>query len=320
MAGQEKLFGYSGRILRVNLSDGRVWTEPTDKYAKNWLGASGIAVKILYDELKPWVTPYDPANRLIFGSGPLVGTTAPGANKMNVSTLGPMINGWASSLSDSYVGGQLKYAGFDSIVIEGRAYTPVYLWIHDSRIEIRDARHLWGKTTWETLETIRKELDDPSLHVASIGPAGERLVRGACVVQDTARAFGRCGTGAVMGSKNLKAIVASGTGSVRVARPKEFMEAVIRSRELIKSAKGTANLNKYGTLCIFPRKQEVCGIPYKNFQEATYSRRYGRGHAPVQDGGQISCRPGRVSRMRGRWMRTAPPCHRRALCRPQDRM
>lgn len=268
MAGQEKLFGYSGRILRVNLSDGRVWTEPTDKYAKNWLGASGIAVKILYDELKPWVTPYDPANRLIFGSGPLVGTTAPGANKMNVSTLGPMINGWASSLSDSYVGGQLKYAGFDSIVIEGRAYTPVYLWIHDSRIEIRDARHLWGKTTWETLETIRKELDDPSLHVASIGPAGERLVRGACVVQDTARAFGRCGTGAVMGSKNLKAIVASGTGSVRVARPKEFMEAVIRSRELIKSAKGTANLNKYGTLCIFPRKQEVCGIPYKNFQEA----------------------------------------------------
>src|SRR5208283_3677995 len=107
----DKLYGYAGKILRINLNDERVWTEPTAKYAQDWLGASGIAIKILYDELKTWVTPYDPANRLIFGSGPLVGTTAPGANKMNVSALGPMINGWASSCSDSYVGGQLKYSG-----------------------------------------------------------------------------------------------------------------------------------------------------------------------------------------------------------------
>ena len=101
MASPEKLFAYAGKILRINLSDGQISTEPTEKYAKEWLGASGIAVKILYDELKPWVTPYEPANKLVFGAGPMIGTTAPGASKMNVSTLGPMTGGWASSCTDS---------------------------------------------------------------------------------------------------------------------------------------------------------------------------------------------------------------------------
>ena len=267
MSENGSLYTYAGKILHINLSNGKIWTEPTSKYAREWLGASGIAVKILYDELKSWVTPYDPANKLIFGSGPLVGTTAPGANKMNVSTLGPMIHGWASSCSDSYVGAQLKFSGYDSIVFEGKAHTPVYLWVHDDKVEIRNASHLWGKTTWETLDLIRKELGDPSLHIASIGPAGENLVRGACIVQDTGRAFGRCGTGAVMGSKNLKAIVAKGTGAIRVAQPTRFMEAVKRSRALYKTARSVENFHKYGTLSIFQAKQDVCGIPYKNFQE-----------------------------------------------------
>ena len=130
------------------MTNGAVRTEPTSKYARGWLGSYGIAIKILYDELRPWVTPYDPANRLIFGSGPLIGTTAPGANKMNVSTLGPMIGGWASSFSDSYVAGQLKYAGYDAVVIEGRAATPVYLWIHDDEVEIRDAGHFCVAYCW----------------------------------------------------------------------------------------------------------------------------------------------------------------------------
>ena len=127
----ENMYGYAGKILRVNLSNGKVTAEPTLNYAREWLGSSGIAVKILYDELKSWVTPLDPSNKLIFGCGPLIGTPAPGANKMNVSTLGPMSGGWASSCSDSYLGGEIKYAGYDSIVIEGRAHKPVFLWIHD---------------------------------------------------------------------------------------------------------------------------------------------------------------------------------------------
>ena len=269
MAEDGNLYAYAGKILRVNLSNGKISTEPTSKYAKEWLGASGIAIKILYDELRSWVTPYEPANKLIFSAGALVGTTAPGACKSNMSTLGPMTGGWASSCSDSYVGGQLKYAGYDSIVIEGKAHTPVYLWIHDNRVEMRKASHLWGKTTWETLETIREELGDTTLHTVSIGPAGENLVRGACIIQDKGRAFGRCGTGAVMGAKNLKAIVAKGTGAIRVAHPIPFMETVAKVREIFNKVKSVDGMQKYGTLRGLAKKQEICGINFKNFQECT---------------------------------------------------
>ncbi|HSR09848.1 MAG TPA: aldehyde ferredoxin oxidoreductase N-terminal domain-containing protein, partial [Thermodesulfobacteriota bacterium] len=267
MKDNEKTFSYGGKILRVNLSNREVTTEPTSKYAREWIASSGIAVKILYDELRPWVTPYDPANRIIFGAGALLGTVAPGACKMNVSTLGPMTGGWATSCGDSYLGGEMKYAGFDSIVCEGKSRSPVYLAIREDGVEIRDAGHLWGKTTWETLDLLREELDDPRLHCVSIGPAGENLVRGACIVQDKGRAFGRCGTGAVMGSKNLKAIVAKGTGSIRVADPGRFMETALRVRKMFDRAGLKEKFHRYGTLFVLPRKQEVCGINYKNFQE-----------------------------------------------------
>ena len=260
-------YAYAGKILRINLNSGETSTEPSIDFAKEWLGASGIAIKILYDELRPWVTPYEPANKLILGAGALIGTTAPGACKSNLSTLGPMTGGWASGCSDSYVGGQLKYAGYDSIVIEGKAHSPVYLWIYNDRIELRDAAHLWGRTTWETLEAIRSELRDPSVHIVSIGPAGENLVRGACVIQDKARAFGRCGTGAVMGSKNLKAIVVKGTGAVRVAHPERFMQTVAKARAMFQKAKSLDAMRKYGSIGGLPRKQEICGVNYKNFQE-----------------------------------------------------
>ncbi len=267
MAREGDLYGWAGKILRVNLSNGQIRTEPTSRYTEGWLGASGIAIKILYDELRSWVTPYDPANRLIVGAGPLIGTTAPGANKINVSTLGPMTGGWASGCSDSHFGPQLKYAGYDSVVIEGRSHTPVYLWIHDEEVEIRDASHLWGKTTWETLDALREELGDPSLHTLSIGPAGEYLARGGCIIQDRGRAFGRCGSGAVMGSKNLKAMVARGTGSIRVADPSRFMAAAAKGRDMVRGAKSSETFHKYGSMSVMPRKQQVCGIAYRNFQE-----------------------------------------------------
>ena len=268
MRDTEKAFGYAGKILRINLGSGATTIEPTLNYAKEWLGGPGIAVKMLYDEMRSWVTPYEPANKLILGAGPLVGTTAPGACKSNLSTLGPVTGGWASSCSDSYTGGELKAAGYDSVVIDGKAHSPVYLWIRDDHIELRDASRLWGQTTWQTLDSIRKELDDKTLHVLSIGPAGERLVRGACVIQDRGRAFGRCGIGAVMGSKNLKAIVAKGTGGIRVADPEGFMEVVQKARGMFKKAKTLEKMRKYGTLGGLLRKQESCGLSYKNFQEA----------------------------------------------------
>ncbi|MBW1771911.1 MAG: aldehyde ferredoxin oxidoreductase family protein [Deltaproteobacteria bacterium] len=269
MTGIENdLYAYAGKILRVNLSNGEISTEPTSNYAKEWLGSSGIAIKILYDELRSWVTPYDPANRLIIGAGALVGTTAPGANKMNISTLGPMIGGWASSCSDSYLGGQLKRAGYDSVVVQGKAHTPVYLWVDDDTVEIRDASHLWGKTTWETLDTIRETLGDQNLHLMSIGPAGENLVRGACIIQDKGRAFGRGGVGAVMGSKNLKAVIVRGSGAIRVANRDRFMAAAANCHGMFKGLTSTKNFHKYGTLGIMEGKQAVCGIAYKNFQDS----------------------------------------------------
>jgi len=267
MAKDSDLYAYAGKILRVNLTNGDIRTEPTAKYAREWLGASGIAAKILYDELGEWVTPYDPANKLIFGAGPLVGTTAPGANKVNVSTLSPVTGGWGSSCSDSYFGGQLKCCGYDSIVIEGRAHMPVSLWIDNGKVEIRDACHLWGKTTLETLHMVRKEHSDPKLHIVSIGPAGENLVRAASIIQDESRAFGRCGVGCVMGSKNLKFIVAKGKGSVKVADPERFLRAVKEYRGRYKGD-SVEYFRRYGTLGAFAHKQKICGIQYRNFQEA----------------------------------------------------
>ena len=260
MTGNNELYGYAGLLLRVNLSNGGVRKEPTIGYAREWLGSTGIAIKILYDELRSWVTPYDPANKIVFGTGALMGTPAPGACKMSASTLGPRTGGWASGLCDSYVGGELKSAGYDMLVIEGRAHKPVYLWIEDDRVELRDALPLWGKTTWETLEMIRADLGDPSLHILSIGPAGENMVRGACIMQDRARAFGRCGTGAVMGSKNLKAIIAKGSKPVKVADQEHFMKVLHGVREMFKTARGVDDMQKYGTLKMDRKEKNVCGV------------------------------------------------------------
>jgi aldehyde:ferredoxin oxidoreductase len=269
MAKNDTIYAYAGKILRVNLSNGLISTEPTLNYAREWGGSTGIAIKILYDELRSWITPYEPANKIIFGAGTLIGTTAPGACKSSISTLSPLTGGWGSGLSDSYVGGELKYAGYDSIVIEGKAHDPVYLWIHDDHVEIREASHLWGNTTWETLDRIRNDLGDSTLHTVSIGPAGENLVRGACVIQDRGRAFGRCGVGSVMGSKNLKAIVVKGTGAVRVADRKRFMETVRKSRTMFEQATTLETMRQYGTLAGVQSKIDVCGINYKNFQECS---------------------------------------------------
>jgi len=264
-------YSIAGQILRVNLSNGEIRTEPSEQYIKEWLGGSGSAVKILYDELGSWVTPYAPANKLIFSVGTLIGTAAPGACKMNVSTLGPVTGGWASSCCDSYFGGQMKYAGYDILVIEGRANRPVYLWIHDQgTVEIRDASELWGKTTWETLDAIREIHEDKELHIISIGPAGENLVRGACIIQDTGRAMGRCGTGSVMGSKNLKAVVARGSGAIKIAQPERFLAAVKANRKVYEGHSATNLMRSYGALSLLPPKQACSGFNFKNFQENTF--------------------------------------------------
>lgn len=275
------MYGFTGKTLRINLSTGSITTEDNSKYFRDWLTASGYAVKVLYDELKDWVTPFDPANKIVFSAGALIGTVAPGACKMNISTLGPMTGGWATGSSDSYVGMELKHAGYDAVIVEGRSYKPCYLWITDEGVEIRDASALWGKTTWETLAAIRGELGDSKLHVISIGPAGEHLVRGACIIQDAGRGFGRCGTGAVMGSKNLKAFVCRGRKPIQVADPERFMQVAARCRRKITDCPDTERFRKYATLGIFQHKQDMGAIPYKNCQESVFPEDTDKSMDPV---------------------------------------
>ncbi|MCK4240765.1 MAG: hypothetical protein KAX30_04020 [Candidatus Atribacteria bacterium] len=224
MAG--KHYGYAGNILRVNLTTGKIWTEPIEKYAKRWIGGRAINTWILLNELNPNVKWSDSENLLTFGVGVLVGTLAPGACRVSVDSKNVFNNGIGSANVGGFFGAELKFAGFDNIVISGKAKSPVYIWICNKNVEIRDAAYIWGKTTWDTEREIRKNLKDKQIRVAVIGPAGENIVHSACIITDRGCAAGGSGCGAVMGSKNLKAIAVRGKRSIEVAQPDRFMIAV----------------------------------------------------------------------------------------------
>ncbi len=218
--------GLAGRILRVDLSAAKIWTEETLAYARRFLGGRAVNSLILLDELSPEIDWSDPENPLIFGVGCLVGTMAPGANRVSIETKNVYSGGKGSANFGGHFGPELKFAGFDHVVITGKAEQPVYLWMHDGRAELRDASALWGHTTYETERLIHSELGDSRIEVAAIGPAGENLVRGACVVGDLCKVAGGSGVGCVMGSKNLKALAVRGTGSIELADTARFMRAV----------------------------------------------------------------------------------------------
>jgi aldehyde:ferredoxin oxidoreductase len=244
---EDSNFCFGGKILRVDLTSGRTWTEQTSKYIPEFLGGRGIDNWILYNEVKPWVTPLEPANRLLFGTGVLVGTLAPTAARHTVDAKSPMSGGIGSANSCGHLSAELKFAGYDHIVLQGRSRRPVYLWIDDNHVELMDASHIWGKTTYETDDIIKQELGNDDIQVACIGPAGENLVRSACVMTNRARAAGRCGLGAVMGSKNLKAIAVRGTGSIEVAHPERFMERVNKAWEKVRVSEAATIRRRWGT-------------------------------------------------------------------------
>lgn len=223
----------AGKILRVDLSNKKVWTEPVHEYVAKYIGGRTINSHILLGETKPGTKWSDPDNPLIFGVGALVGTLTPGASRTSVDTIHRYNNGKGSANFGGYFGAELKYAGFDHIVITGKSEKPVYLWVCDGKAEICDAGFLWGKTTYRTQELVQKELGDPRIRVVTIGPAGEKGVVGANIIGDTAKVAGGSGVGCIMGDKNLKAIAVRGYGAVRPARPDQFMEAVDRSIEKI---------------------------------------------------------------------------------------
>jgi aldehyde:ferredoxin oxidoreductase len=265
------MHGWIGKILRVDLTSGKIGTEPLNPaWARDYFGARGLGTRLMYAEVDPKVDPLSPENKLMFVTGPLTGTFAPAMGRYNVVTKGPLNGTIAASNSGGSWGPELKFAGYDVLIVEGKAAKPVYLWIEDDKVEIRDAGHLWGKLVPETTEQLYAETARDA-KVACIGPAGENLSYIAAVMNDMHRAAGRSGVGAVMGSKNLKAISVRGTGAVTVADKPAFLDTVNRVSKMLKENRITGwSLKTYGTNANMNPMNAVGGLPTANFQETHF--------------------------------------------------
>jgi aldehyde:ferredoxin oxidoreductase len=265
------MFGYMGKILRVNLSKQKIIVEKLEeKTAKKYIGGRGLGAKILFNELKLSVDPLGPENKLVVATGVLTGIPFGGNSRYVVMAKSPLTGIWGEANASGFFGPELKRAGCDAIIIEGKANAPVYLWIHNGEAEIKDANHLWGKTTGETQEIIRNEVKDKNTRVACIGPGGEHLVKYACIMSDLNRAAGRTGMGAVMGSKRLKAIATRGTEKIEFAEEKKLMElARIANKEVWGGSYGDL-LYKYGTDGDLDDLNATGRLPTKNFGKSTF--------------------------------------------------
>ena len=259
-------------ILHVNLSDKSIRREPLPPDLFNqYLGGRGLGVKLLYDNLAPETDAMSPDNLLVFAVGPSTATSVPTAGRFVVITKSPTTGTIFDSHAGGYFGAQLRRAGFAAVVFHGKSDSPVYLWINDDEVEIRDASKTWGKDTYDATDALLEETD-PKAQVACIGPAGENLGLMAAIMTDKHRAAGRGGVGAVMGSKNLKAIVAKGTGTAGVHDPERLKTAVERSRRLIKkNAVTNKSLPVYGTPVLVSVANELGMLPTNNFQEGTFN-------------------------------------------------
>ena len=263
--------GWQKKILRVDLTKGTAKSEPLNMdWANQYLGERGLATKYLWENMDPKADPMGPDNVLIFATGPLTGTMASTSGRYAVITKGPLTGAIACSNSGGKFGAELKFAGYDLLIIEGRAKKPVYLHIIDDEVEILPADEIWGQTVWETEGRLRALHQNPLLKVASIGVAGERGVRFACIVNDLHRAAGRSGVGAVMGSKNLKAIAVHGTKGVRVKDPERFMKVSYEAKKVLWESEGRRGLTKYGTNAMIDSMQEFGALPTRNFNEVQF--------------------------------------------------
>ncbi len=262
---------YSGTLLRVDLTSGKVVKQIClNHLIRNYLGGSGIIARILYDEVKPKTDAFDPTNRLIFAVGPLSGTLWPQSGRVEIGAKSPLTGIYGDTSSGGDVGPEIKFAGYDGIIIQGRSSKPVYLWIDDDKIELRDAKDLWGKGVIETEEIVREELGDPTIKLASIGIAGENLVRFASIMCSTMRAAARAGIGAVMGSKKLKAIAIRGSKDVEIAHFDEFVDLMKRFQKRLLDHPYTTSKRKYGTPRLVEIMNEIARFPTRNFQTGVF--------------------------------------------------
>lgn len=277
-----KLGGWTGKLLRVDLTRGTHAVESIpEAWLRDYIGGRGVADRYLWEEMDPAVEALAPANKLIFATGPLTGTPVSCGARYMVVTKGPLTGAITTSNSGGHWGPELKFAGYDLVILEGKAPRPVVLVIYDDDVSLRDAGAFWGKTTSETEDGLREELGLPQARIACIGPAGEKLVRFACIINDKHRAAGRSGVGAVMGSKNLKAIVVRGTKGIPIARPAEFLKANWAMRQKMAASPGRQGLTELGTASTIDLTNAFGACPTRNFETGQFE------HAEAINGNAI---------------------------------
>ncbi len=263
---------WTRQVLRVNLTNGTCAPEPLKMdWAQKYLGQRGLASKYLVEEMDPKTDPLSPQNMLIFATGPLTGTCASTGGRYSVITKGALTGAIACSNSGGYWGAELKFAGWDMIIVEGKSEGPVYLSIVDDKATIHDASDLWGKSVWDTDAAIKSKHQDPMMHISAIGVAGENQVLYSCIVNDLHRAAGRSGVGAVMGSKNLKAVAVRGTGGVAVDDFSAFMKATQAGKKVLaENAVTGEGLPTYGTQVLMNVINEAGALPTRNSRDVQF--------------------------------------------------
>ena len=266
-----ELNGYNGCILHVNLSTGKWEVEkPSEHWYRTYLGGGAMASYYLLKELKPKIDPLSEDNILIFASNVVSGVPISGMSRYTVAALSPLTGAYGESEAGGWWGPELKFAGYDGIVVSGRSDKSVYLWIHDGDVEIRSALSLWGLDNGETRSQILQELGDPKIKIASIGPAGENQVRFACVINELRHVNGRTGMGAVMGSKNLKAIAVRGKGHLKFSDPERVKEISQWLNSRMHSEPVFQMMRRLGTAGAVTALNQLGMLPTRNFRESMF--------------------------------------------------
>lgn len=261
--------GYWGKVLRVDLTNEKITIQqfsPED--ARKWIGGVGLAAKIIYDEVPADADPLGPKNAFVFAVGPYQGTGILGSGRFAACARSPLTGIWGESMGGGYNAEELKKAGFDAVLVTGQSDTPVYVWIHDGEAELRNASHLWGKDSFETEDTIKRELGDQRIQVAPIGQAAENLVRYAGLICNYGHGCaGRMGMGAVMGSKKLKALAFRGTMRLTIADRDKLSTLIKELGPIIRDAEFTKNNREYGqAMAVVPREENGL-LPMRNFAQ-----------------------------------------------------
>jgi aldehyde:ferredoxin oxidoreductase len=263
--------GLTGKILRVNLSTEKISFETIkEKFYRSYFGGRGLIAYYLLKELNSGIDPLGPKNKLIFACGPITGAPVSGSGRNSIGAKSPLTGAYGEAEAGGYWGTELKQAGFDAIILEGKASSPVYLWIKDQKVELRDASRLWGLEIKKSQDNIQNELEDDSVKVAQIGPGGEKQVRYACVVNDMHHVAGRCGMGAIMGSKNLKAVAVKGTTRVSVRKPKRLRKLARWMAQNLDSV--AKSLHTYGTGDAMDVGVETGNLPIRNFRDGDFPK------------------------------------------------